>query len=79
MYQKCPTCNGTGVDQVSAYVSKDPTCPTCNGKRIIDEITGKPPNQVNATEALEPEFCAGCEGSRSRNLIECDVCGKRLR
>ncbi len=52
MYQKCPICNGSGVDQVSAYTGKDPKCLVCNGKRIINEITGKPPNNTVA------EVCA---------------------
>lgn len=51
MYQKCPICHGTDIDKVSAYTSDDPTCPACKGKRIISKITGKPPNQVVATEA----------------------------
>lgn len=47
MYQKCPLCNGIGIDQTSAFTSKDITCPACNGQKIIDEVTGEPPNQVD--------------------------------
>lgn len=46
MYQKCPICNGTGIDKVSAYTAKNLTCPTCKGKRIIDDITGEPPDKI---------------------------------
>ena len=49
MYQKCPICFGTGIDQISPYTDNaTPVCPTCKGKRIINELTGKPPNDVNA-------------------------------
>jgi len=37
------------------------------------------PNHENTTETLEQKSCPGCENSQNRNLIECDVCGKRLR
>lgn len=43
MWQKCPICNGTGVDQQNSTPNKMATCPTCNGKRIISEVSGLPP------------------------------------
>jgi DnaJ-class molecular chaperone len=42
-YQTCPICNGTGTYYPVGYSDAQP-CPTCNGKRIINEITGKPPD-----------------------------------
>lgn len=45
MWQRCPICNGTGIDHTAYGQSNtsQPVCPTCKGKRIIGVITGKPP------------------------------------
>lgn len=44
-YQKCPICNGTGRDITTDYnFNQTPEkCETCNGKKIINTLTGKPP------------------------------------
>lgn len=39
-FQKCPVCNGTGLDPSSIGLVP---CPVCRGARIIDELTGQPP------------------------------------
>lgn len=40
-FQICPVCGGVG--NVYPPVGYAVECPTCKGKRIIDDITGKPP------------------------------------
>lgn len=45
-YQKCPICYGAGY--TNRYFPND-LCPTCNGKRIICELTGKPPKEESKT------------------------------
>ncbi len=44
-FQKCPVCNGTGKH--SEFGLTDATCPVCEGKRIINEMTGRPPQGGN--------------------------------
>ena len=44
MWQKCPICNGTGIVEISNYNRK---CDTCNGKKIINTLTGLPPEEAN--------------------------------
>ncbi len=43
MYQRCPICNGTGVDQTCQISNGIPVCPTCKGRRIIHTQTAAPP------------------------------------
>lgn len=43
MWQKCPICNGVGIDP-SLHSSS--ICPTCQGMRIISEISGLPPTSI---------------------------------
>lgn len=43
MYQKCPICNGTGIDQNPGTYSSIPKCTVCNGYKIINELNGLPP------------------------------------
>jgi len=42
-WQKCPVCNGTGMNTSPGTFSGIQSCPTCNGHRIISEISGLPP------------------------------------
>ena len=42
-WQKCPLCNGSGIDPTSGTYSSVPICPTCKGTRIISELSGLPP------------------------------------
>lgn len=44
MYQKCPVCNGTGIGN-----GKVGYCTTCNGSKIINTITGLPPDKYIKT------------------------------
>lgn len=46
-FQKCPVCNGTGKH--SEFGLTDATCPVCEGKRIINEMTGRPPQDSKPT------------------------------
>lgn len=44
MYQKCPVCYGTGINQSEICSTNGlHVCTVCKGKRIINELTGKPP------------------------------------
>lgn len=52
-FQKCPICNGTGIEQNTYTSNATLTCETCNGKRIISELTGLPP--VNFSYTIENE------------------------
>lgn len=45
-FQKCPVCNGTG--SVQYYGCGDMKCTVCNGMKIISEITGKPPSNLDS-------------------------------
>ena len=45
MWQKCPICNGSGVEPTPTWRSlKYCTCTTCKGEKIISTFTGLPPN-----------------------------------
>ncbi len=44
MWQKCPVCLGTGVDNNIIIFNKEIKCTACDGKKIINTITGSPPN-----------------------------------
>lgn len=50
-YQKCPTCNGTGV-VVIPWVG-DSVCAVCSGTKIIDEQTGQPPVSKSEIKRLD--------------------------
>ena len=41
-WQKCPICNGTGIEPLTGYIQ----CKTCKGERIISSVTGKPPVNI---------------------------------
>lgn len=55
-WQKCPVCNGRGVDPYCLEsTSALPTCPTCKGGRIISEVNGLPlPCYSEAELIIEP-------------------------
>jgi len=57
-WQKCPICDGTGIDQCVNGYANTTTCDVCNGKRIIHVVTGKPPGKyvkINAPQKLKFE------------------------
>ena len=45
-FQSCPQCWGNGY---VGYVGIK--CPVCNGKCIIDDVTGKPPEDKEEKDA----------------------------
>jgi len=50
-FQKCPICNGTGVEPLSATsIGTQPRCLVCDGRRIINTKTGLPPARVSVDE-----------------------------
>jgi len=47
-WQKCPICEGDGIDPYVTVSFNIPTslsdpCPKCKGFRVISELTGEPP------------------------------------
>ena len=42
-WQKCPCCNGTGIDQTEGTFNAIPVCSVCKGKKIISIVDGRPP------------------------------------
>lgn len=44
MWQKCPICNGTGLEYEPVMTTIGKICSICNGTKIISELTGLPPN-----------------------------------
>lgn len=42
-FQKCPACDGSGNVYDYFSMGTSAVCPTCQGARIIDEVTGLPP------------------------------------
>lgn len=42
-WQKCPLCNGSGIDPSTGTFTGIPVCPVCDGHRIISEVNGLPP------------------------------------
>lgn len=49
MFQKCPVCNGTGVDPGVYSLNK---CSVCQGMKIISELNGLPPSSSPATHSI---------------------------
>lgn len=46
-WQKCPKCNGTGVNPIPSISNQSlPKCPVCEGRYIISTISGKPPQDI---------------------------------
>ena len=42
-WQKCPLCNGSGIDPTVLLCNRIPICAVCKGQKIISELTGLPP------------------------------------
>jgi hypothetical protein len=45
-YQKCPVCDGRGATEECGVRTK---CTVCEGKKIISELTGRPPKFTDKT------------------------------
>ncbi len=59
MWQKCPICNGSGLNYQETSIKNCP-CSVCNGSKIISELTGKPPKHDGDTCPHDPskiKFC----------------------
>ena len=62
-FQKCPICLGKGV--CSTTINTTEICPTCYGKRIINEITGLPPDfEKNIFSKINPNNNSINHGSK---------------
>ena len=84
MFQKCPLCNGTGQDESwLVHNGSKPKCPTCNGKRIINTLTGNPPddrveklpsniNEITFWGGLDKEIVAYEEDYKKDSLSASD-------
>jgi hypothetical protein len=59
IWQKCPVCEGTGVDLVKKWEDNvnrlgstnetnvaAPVCTVCKGEKMVSRITGRPPQKV---------------------------------
>ena len=54
-WQKCPICNGTGIEPGPFTTSNStPICTICQGKKIISELTGLPPSYSIGNFTYEP-------------------------
>ena len=75
-WQKCPVCDGKGINSVPGTLRGVNPCPTCNRHRIISELTGKPPSyeiKTGVTTGTRP--CIGYEPLSLTGDI-CKNCGK---
>lgn len=45
VWQSCPHCRGTGIEQYGTFNTSLPKCTVCNGKKIISMLTGLPPSE----------------------------------
>lgn len=54
-WQKCTVCDGSGT-VLEFFTGKTMKCQTCQGHRIINDITGKPPEgkTADAIGSLRP-------------------------
>jgi hypothetical protein len=43
MWQKCPICEGSGINPEIIGTSLTTICSVCNGKKIISTVNGLPP------------------------------------
>lgn len=51
-FQKCPLCEGVGdIVKFGTYA----VCGICKGKKIINEATGLPPEELPQIEAANPD------------------------
>jgi excinuclease UvrABC ATPase subunit len=51
MWQKCPICNGEGRVTANSYSSSVfQQCTVCNGMKIINKITGLPPDYIRIAD-----------------------------
>lgn len=60
MWQKCPICNGTGMTAPNYQTSSATAvpCTVCNGAKIINDLTGLPPNAVSVKDFRTEPFYA---------------------
>jgi hypothetical protein len=65
MYQRCPICQGDG--NIYPPVGYAVICPTCKGKRIISDVTGKPPHEEGHLEI--------CSSAAPLTDKPCHICG----
>lgn len=52
LFQNCPHCNGTGLEQYGTHGTSSPTCTVCNGQKIISSLTGFPPNALTIERTM---------------------------
>lgn len=76
-WQKCPICNGSGT--LGAGFPSGGTCDVCLGHKIIDELSGRPPQKLleitKLTHKLQCEH--QYQGGGTAGFI-CGKCGMRL-
>ena len=45
LYQKCPSCGGTGNDYMIIQINQHNPCKVCDGRLIVSVLNGKPPKK----------------------------------
>lgn len=59
MWQKCPICNGSGIDPSPQGVYAGTRCRACKGSGLINELTGLPPYEVDTKTSTSIEINQG--------------------
>jgi len=55
-WQKCPICNGSGIE-IDSLTPNGVKCSVCKGRKIINVLDGKPPKDIaNNTEQKSQDF-----------------------
>lgn len=78
MWQKCPICNGSGLEP-SFQVPHG--CGVCKGERILSELTGLPPKrpkEINIGDLNINDFNQLDPKNRFDDSGKCKFCGDRL-
>ena len=56
MWQKCPQCQGSGLEPIIGIHSNIPICTVCDGHKIISQLTGLPPQTRPTKDYSQTNF-----------------------
>jgi hypothetical protein len=69
-FQKCPVCDGTGIDPHCTIASTTlPVCPVCKGSRIIHSVTGTPGPTMTEKEKDLMNILSNFEQVRKKEVV----------